>query len=246
LKLNDNIQKAATFAPIWQPIERIYCISLQDRLDRQASANDQFARVGLDQRVEFFLARRHPTDCEKGIFESHQACLKKGLADGARHILVFEDDVIFGKIDAHRVAESIDAFIRQGDYPILFLGAIVDRSRPAGIPGIRRVRYRCLTHAYLIKAALARQIAGSAWQDQPIDGLLRRCTTGHLALYPSIAFQSNSPSDNSRLRTLDTIRRLCGGLRLIQSVNEHYQRFRYVVIAAHVLVVGGLILWILT
>lgn len=245
MQLNENDKAAATFAPIWQPIERIYCISLQDRRDRQASVKDQFARVGLDRRVEFFLARRHPADCEKGIFESHQTCLKKGLADGARHILVFEDDVVFGSIDTRRVAESIDAFIRQEDCSILHLGAIVDASRPTGMPGIRSVRYRCLTHAYLIKAALARRIAGQSWQRQPFDTVLRNCTARHLALYPSIAFQSNSPSDNSRHRTLDTIRRLCGGLRLIQWVNERYQRYRYAVIAAHVLVVGALILWIL-
>jgi GR25 family glycosyltransferase involved in LPS biosynthesis len=243
--LTENGKIAAIFAPIWKPIERIYCISLQDRRDRQVCAKNQFARVGLDRRVEFFLARRHPTDCEKGIFESHRTCLKKGLADGARHILVFEDDVVFGNIDARRVAESIHAFIRQENYPILYLGAIVDASRSTAMPGIRRVRYRCLTHAYLIKAALARRIAGQSWQQQPFDTVLRHWSVRHLVLYPSIAFQSNSPSDNSRHRTLDTVRRLCGGLRLIQWINERYQRHRYAVIAAHVLAVGGLILWML-
>jgi hypothetical protein len=243
--LNKNAKAAPTFESIWQPIERIYCISLQDRRDRQASVKNQFTRVGLDRRVEFFLAGRHPTDCERGIFESHQTCLRKGLAEGARHILVFEDDVVFGRFDTRRVAESINAFIRQEEGSILYLGAIVDASRPSGMPGIRGVRYRCLTHGYLIKAALARRIADQSWQQQPFDTVLRQCTACHLALYPSIAFQSNSPSDNSRHRTLDTIRRLCGGLRLIQWVNERYQRYRYAVIAAHVLVVGALILWIL-
>ena len=65
-------------------------------------------------------------------------------------------------------------------------------------------------------------------------------------LYPSIAFQSNSPSDNSRHRTLDAVRRLIGGLRFIQIVNERYHRFRYAIIAAHLLVIGALILWSLT
>jgi GR25 family glycosyltransferase involved in LPS biosynthesis len=246
LTLHDKNQTAAAFASIWQPIERIYCISLRDRRDRQASAKAQFVLAGLDGRIEFFLAKRHPTDCEQGIFESHQACLKKGLDEGAGHILVIEDDVVFGKIDACRLAESIEGFIRQTVYPILFLGALIDGSRPTQIPGVRQVRYRCLTHAYLIKASLARQVSGHAWQHEPIDGLLRRCTDRHLALYPSIAFQSNSPSDNSRHQALDTIRRLCGGLRFIQLVNERYHRFRYAVIAAHLLVAGALILWILT
>lgn len=231
--------------PIWKRIDRIYCISLADRKDRQASAQDQFARVGLGKSVDFFLARRHPSDCEQGIFESHRACLQMGLNAGARHILVFEDDVVFGSIDAARLATAIDFFNRTDTCHILFLGCLSGSSRGTGTPGVRRIQYRCLTHAYIVKRTLAQQIADASWPKIPYDMLLKQIIVKPFALYPSIAFQSNSLSDNSRHRALETIRRLFGGLRCIQTVNENYHRFRFAIIAAHLLVIGAGILWIL-
>jgi GR25 family glycosyltransferase involved in LPS biosynthesis len=231
---------------VWNRIDRIYCISLEERRDRQASARHQFARAGLAGKVVFHIARRHPTDCEQGIFESHQAVLKMGLDAGARHILVFEDDIVFGRIQALRLAGGIDFFMNTEACRMLFLGCLARGSRATGTPGVRSIRYRCLTHAYLIRDSLAREIIDAPWQHMPYDIWLQNHIDHPFVLYPAIAFQSNSPSDNSRLRTLDTIRRLFGGLRFIQTVNERYHRFRYAVIAAHLLAVGGAILWMLS
>lgn len=239
-------EKHASLPAVWRRIDQIHCISLTDRRDRQAGVQDQFARAGLDGQVAFFLARRHPVDCEQGIFESHQACLKSALEAGARHVLVFEDDVCFGRIDPARLAAGIDFFLRQKTCQILFLGCLVSRSRATAHPAVREIGYRCLAHAYLVKASLALRIVDRPWQGIPFDNLLAQCTATHFALYPSIAFQSDSPSDNVRHRTLDTLRRLLGGLRFIQMANERYHRFRFAVILAHLLVVGVLIRWMLT
>lgn len=238
----DRKRSTPSLSAIWQRIDRIYCITLKDRGDRQASATAQFARVGLDGQVDFFRARRHPNNCEQGIFESHLACLSMGLEAGARHILIFEDDVIFGPIDCRRLQAGIDFFMQQSDQVIFFLGCLIAGSRPTPTSGVRKVRYRCLSHAYLVNAALARRIVATPWQDIAYDAVLRDCTHRHFALYPSIAFQSNSPTDNDRQRTLDMIRRAFGGLRIIQLVNEHYHRYPIIIIAAHVLIIGALIL----
>ena len=182
---------------IWDLIDRIDCISLAERTDRQASAKKQFERVGLGDKVVFHRVQRHPTDCEQGIFESHQACLKIGLTDGARHILVFEDDVVFGTVDARRLREGIAFFQERSDCQILFLGCLASRSWTTETPGVRRVRYSCLAHAYLVKASLARRLAvDEPWIGIPWDILLKKNAQNAFALYPSIAFQSNSPSDN--------------------------------------------------
>jgi len=231
---------------VWNRIDRIYCISLAGRTDRQASARSQFARIGLDGKVTFHMTRRHPTNCEQGIFESHRACLKMGLDAGARHILVFEDDVVFGRFNSSQLAPGIDYFLNTRACEILFLGCLVSGSRATGTPGVRRIQYRCLTHAYLIRPSLARKIIDSPWDQIPYDIWLRNHIDNPFALYPAVAFQSNSPSDNSRHRTLDAIRRLFGGLRFIQTVNERYHRYRYAVIAAHLLAIGAAALWILT
>jgi hypothetical protein len=240
-----NNQTNRSLAAIWNRIDRIYCISLAERVDRQASAKAQFERVGLGSSVVFHEVQRHPTDCEQGIFESHQACLKRGFSAGARHILVFEDDVIFGNIDARRLREGIAFFENRSDCQVLFLGYLAGRSWATDTPCVRRVRYRCLAHAYLVKASLARGLADEPWRGIPWDVVLRKSGQSAFALYPSIAFQSNSPSDNHRHRTLETVRRIFGGLRIIQTVNERYHRFRYAIITAHLLLAGAALLWLL-
>ncbi len=244
-KVANARQEHPSLEPVWNRIDRIYCISLEGRTDRQASALEQFYRVGLDGKVTFHIARPHPTNCEQGIFESHQACLKMGLDAGARHILVFEDDVVFGRFYGSRLASGIEYFLNTNDGDILFLGCLVSGSRATGTPSVRRIQYRALTHAYLIRPSLARMIIDSPWDHIPYDVWLRNRIDNPFALYPAIAFQSNSPSDNSRHRTLDGIRRLFGGLRFIQMVNERYHRFRYAVIAVHLLVIAAAILWVL-
>lgn len=242
----DQVTAAESLPAVWQCVDRVYCISLAERTDRQASARAQFAAAGLAQRVEFFLARRHPDNVERGILESHQACLRMGLDAGAGHIMVFEDDVIFATFNPARLQQGLAFFTHQEAAPILHLGCLVDRSRPSAHPSVRRVRYRCLSHAYVVKASLARRIAAAPWQGEAYDTLLRTITHDHLALYPSIAYQSNSPSDNTCHRTLDAVRRLLGGLRTIQWANERYHRHRRAIIAAHVAAITALLLWVLT
>jgi hypothetical protein len=68
----------------WAYFDKIYCISLDERPDRREEAKTQFESVGLLERVEFVIVRKHPFDCEQGIFESHLLCMKKGLSAGAR------------------------------------------------------------------------------------------------------------------------------------------------------------------
>ena len=240
----DARQHPSQLQSVWRRVDRIFCISLEERADRRRAAENQFARAGLEGMVTFLTVRRHPENSEQGIFESHRACLAMGLEAGARHMLVFEDDVVFGRIDVRRLAAAIDYFMAHEECTMLLLGGMVSRSLPTEHPAVRKVRYRCLAHAYLVKADLAQKVAGQVWRGVPIDTLLKGGTDGHAALYPSIAFQSNSPTDNHRHRTLDGVRRLFGGLRVIQLVNERYHRFRYAVIAVHLLLAAAVILWI--
>ena len=79
----------------WDYFDKIYCISLDERLDRREEAKTQFDKVGLLKYVEFIIVKKHPHDSEEGIFESHIACINKGLAAGAGNIVIFEDDILF-------------------------------------------------------------------------------------------------------------------------------------------------------
>ncbi len=229
----------------WSFFDRIYCISLKNRDDRRAIAASVFKRVGLSQRVEFVLVEPHPVNSEQGIFESHMRCVRKGLDAGADTILIFEDDVQFERFSPQRI-KACTEFLRGCDHwKILFLGAMVQASRTTASPAVRKVSFRCLSHAYALHRHYAKQLLAQVWQGKPYDGVLGHLKDDRDGVYacsPMIAFQSDAATDNVNLHWLDTIRRWCGGLRRIQKANEWYHRHRLLIWALHV-VIPVVVLW---
>ncbi|MGC9194433.1 MAG: glycosyltransferase family 25 protein [Syntrophobacteraceae bacterium] len=228
---------------VWSFFDHIYCICLKQREKRRQQAAAQFALVGLGDRVIFRSFDLHPSDPEEGIYTSHMACIREALADGARHILIFEDDIIFERLNAARLHAAL-AFLRhQRDWQILFLGCMVKKSRPTQCPALREVKYRCLAHAYSLNRLCAEVLVERAWKGVPFDNVLSDFTGGTYACYPTFAFQSNAESSNRRLRRMDQFRRLCGGLRRLQKFDEWYNCNKILLITLH-LVGLGLLLWI--
>ena len=86
---------AETSAEYWEYFDKFYCISLNERSDRREDAKIQFEKIGLSDKVEFVIVKKHPHNSEQGIFESHMSCVKKGILAGANHIVIFEDDILF-------------------------------------------------------------------------------------------------------------------------------------------------------
>ena len=233
--------------PDWSWVDAGYCISLTNRTDRRQEAARQFAAVGLADRIEFHLVDKHPTDCERGIYESHLACMEKGLARGARRILIFEDDVVFSGCTPQLV-DRIGNFLASGEpWEMVFLGCMVKASRRTGHPSMLRVRYRSLTHACVAEAAFAaRMLSEYPWNGKPYDDFLRDLNSPRMfAVYPSIAFQSDAASDNDAYLRLDRWRRLMGGLRNLQILDEWYHLHRIKIIGAHVAAFGLLAFWLL-
>lgn len=220
----------------WNFFDKIYCISLAERSDRRAEAAAQFARVGLAERVEFVVVQKHPTDCERGIYESHLLCMARGLAQGARQMLIFEDDILFDGFTTAALERCVAFLAAEPGWHMFFLGCMVKASRRTTFPGVVRIRYRSLTHAYAIHRRFAERLVARPWQGVPYDDFLRDLKDERtFALYPPFAFQSNSPSDNERYLPLDRIRRLLGGLLSLQKRNAFYHRNRWVIVGAHVL-----------
>jgi GR25 family glycosyltransferase involved in LPS biosynthesis len=229
----------------WELFDKIYCISLAERRDRRVSAKNQFARAGLGSRVCFHIASKHPEDTEQGIYESHLACLAKGLAAEAKTILIFEDDVLLTPMD-DRLAVRLSAALAIEGWEMLCLGALVDGSSATEVPGVRRIRYRALTHAYAVTAATARRLVEIPWNGLPYDGMLRHEIQQAYTLYPAMAFQSNSPSDNENHPRLAYLRSWFGGLGRIQRINAFYHRHRRLLLALHtvtLLLILALVVW---
>lgn len=223
----------------WKFFEAIYCISVDNRLDRREEVKKQFAAVGLLERVEFVLVARHPENREQGIFESHMLCLNKGLAAGAHHILIFEDDVFFRDFAPRALAKACLHLESLARWDSLFLGGITSGSRRTGVKSLVRINYRCLSHAYALNAPFARRIVREQWSGIPYDSLLRMSNGDLFAPYPMCAFQGLSESDNQTV-AIDRMRRILGGLPFIQKMNERYQNHKPLFLALPLTVVLAL------
>ena len=226
----------------WDFFDRLYCVSLQEREDRRASALKEFSKVGLGDRVDFVLGEHHPSDMEQGVYESHMICLRKGLEAGAKNIVVFEDDVEFDRFDPERL-KSCTEFLRQHpEWKVLLLGALIRSSRKTTNPCVQKVRYQSLTHAYALNRHYAETLAYEPWQGIINDTLFRPLTDDVYAIYPMCAFQKKFTSDNYKYPKLVLIRHLLGGLKRIQKANEFYQRYKVGVIAAHAMIILSLLI----
>jgi GR25 family glycosyltransferase involved in LPS biosynthesis len=226
----------------WDFFDRLYCVSLQEREDRRASALKEFSKVGLADRVEFELGEHHPYDMEQGVYESHMICLRKGLEAGAKNIVVFEDDVEFDRFDPERLRSCIEFLSQHPEWKVLLLGALIRSSHKTTNSCVQKVRYQSLTHAYALNRHYAETLAYEPWQGIVNDTLFRPLTDDVYAIYPMCAFQKYFTSDNYKYPKLVLIRRLLGGLKRIQKANEFYQRHKFGVIAAHAMIILSLLI----
>lgn len=230
---------------VWDYFDRIYCISLEEREDRRKAAAKSFANVGLTGHVEFVLVKPHPHNIEQGMYESHMTCLQKGLEAGAKSIVVFEDDVIFDRFHPEHFAQCTGFLEDHPDWKVLLLGALIRSSRKTENLYIQKVRYQSLAHAYALNRPYAETLAYQPWDGTVIDTLFRPLRDDIYAVYPMFAFQNDFTSDNDKkYKGLERFRRLFGGLEKIQKANEFYQRHRFAVITAHILVVLAFLFFI--
>lgn len=219
----------------WEYFDKFYCISIEERADRRADAKVQFKKVGLADKVEFVIVRKHPHNCEEGIYNSHMACIKRGLQAGADTIVIFEDDILFDRFSPAGLKNCINFLSGTDHWNALFFGCLVSDSKKTENKSVLRVKYRCLAHGYVLNRQFAKLLVTIPWQEIPYDYLLNSFAKGYYSVYPSFAFQSSSRTDNDKKMGLDRFRRLFGGLRRIQKWNEFYHRYKILVITAHII-----------
>ena len=231
------MMKVEIAAKNWEFFDKIYCISLDERADRRADASAQFEKVGLADKVEFVIVKKHPRNIERGIYESHLTCLEKGIRAGADTIVVFEDDILLERFSPAVLQDCIDFLSTDRHWNALYFGCLVSGSKKTQNRSVLKIKYRCLTHGYVFSRKFSESLVKKPWRDIPFDDFLRTLNDEFYAIYPSFAFQSNSRSDNIRFLPLDKFRRLCGGLRQLQKRNELYHRHRSLIILLHVIII---------
>lgn len=217
----------------WDFFDRIYCISLEGREDRRRAARVQFAKVGLEEKIEFVIVRRHPSNVEQGIYESHMACLRRGLEAGARNIAVFEDDVVFDRFDAGRFERCTRFLAGRPGWQVLLFGALIRSSRKTTEPAVQEVGYQSLAHAYALNRPYAESIAYKPWDGTVADVIFRPVERVY-AVKPMFAFQGDMFTDN-KYRGLEIFRRLLGGLENIQKGNEFFFQNLNAIIIVHLI-----------
>jgi hypothetical protein len=222
----------------WDFFDRIYCISLEEREDRRRAARVQFAKVGLNEKIEFHIVKRHPTNVEQGIYESHMACLRRGLEAGAQNIAVFEDDIVFDRFDPERLGRCTRFLADNPDWQVLLFGALIRSSRRTAEPAVQKVGYQSLAHAYALNRSYAESIACKPWEGIVADVIFRPLERVY-AVKPMFAFQGDMFTDN-KYQGLEIFRRLLGGLETIQKANEFFYQNLYAIIAAHIAVLATL------
>ena len=157
----------------WDFFCKIFCVSVRESTDRRTETRKQFAAVGLLDRVEFYIVEKdkHPEDIERGIYESHIKCIQKGLDAGARHILIFEDDILFDRFDAEKLKACTQFLKSKKEWKVLLLGCLVNGLKPTESKSVMKVKHRSLSHAYALNRKFAREIVRIPWPGCAYDCL---------------------------------------------------------------------------
>ena len=186
----------------WSFLDGIYCISLQSRDDRTASAAAQFHRLGLCRRVVFYRPLKHPTRTVIGIWESHRAVAVRALAHEQGTVLILEDDVLFGERVRPRTIGAIAGALRglPPDWMIFYLGHMA-RWAYFVRPRVLRVSSTA-AHAYIASPRLFRGsgTTRSARPASPMSGLPATASTPRTRGYlpPTPSFRWSPPRAAAR------------------------------------------------
>jgi len=153
-------------------------------------------------------------------------------------MIIFEDDICFGRFNPQTLKSAMDFVSSDTNWKMLFLGCMVKGSRKTENKSVLKINFRSLCHAYVINSGFAKRLVKTPWRKIAFDDMLRNLEDNHFyAVYPSFAFQGNSRSDNQRYRALDRFRRLCGGLKRVQKMNELFHLNKRLIVMMHVLLI---------
>lgn len=189
----------------WSFLGGVYCISLKSRDDRVQNVSREFHRVGLCRQVTFYRPVKHPVKGIIGSWESHRAVAIDACERGYQKTLIVEDDVLFTRrlraSTLRSVARAIDRLPE--DWTIFYLGhwpvtAFFIRHN------VLRTHSAC-AHAYIVSPRLLEWLRDRPWGTPGIKKLrlvgkaldsAYAELPGTYALFPMIATQSVSKSDN--------------------------------------------------
>lgn len=133
--------------------DKIYCINLDDRLDKWVDVKQQFDDLGISNVERFSAIKKEPGYL--GCKESHVNIIKKSKKQGYRRILVFEDDVFFIKRDIDLINKSLSE-LNSIEWELFYLGATVrpNTKLVEKTSSLVKTNFAYTTHAYAINSSV--------------------------------------------------------------------------------------------
>ncbi len=178
--------------------DKVYCINLDERVDRWEQAQKEFKKLGINE-VERFSAVKH----EKGAIgcrESHLNIIKEAKELGLGNILIFEDDVLVLEEHLNKIESALNE-LKTLDWELFYFGATVDPNvgRLSSVtPTIVRTNFAYTTHAYAINNSMFDFILENAPYQPIIDVFYNRNIVPRGNSYiinPMLCIQQESYSD---------------------------------------------------
>lgn len=136
---------------------KTYYINLDHRSDRRQEIEPELMRMNLSfTRVP---AIKHDIGV-LGCTQSHIKTLKQGIASGADHILVFEDDFYFTMDDASSLHQLLQ-HVMQTNYDVFLLGyCYLDKKNMFATSDklLKKVFQAACTHGYMVNKNYAKKL----------------------------------------------------------------------------------------
>ena len=210
-------------------MDQVYCINLQDRVDRFLEAQCEFHRVGLCDKLLFYRPPRplldewqahqqHLSNTNSqdaimtvtrgayGCWMSHKAIVNHALSKGHKRILIFEDDVTFlpaltQSVINHEIPEALTVLPDDADF--FHLGYFPLRGSPVLHSGPSQFGklwwVKALCTVAYVATVKGMQTIRDGDMSLPIDFWMLKHNTQQYALYPKIAWQRKSATDVDEL-----------------------------------------------
>lgn len=138
-------------------INKIYCISLESRIDRREYLKTQFKK--LDHKIHFNIVKKN-LDPIKGCLESHIECIREANKLNFENILIFEDDILINE----KVLNNIKNVYIPENFDMFYLGYHINNGIRYG-KNILKILSGQTTHAYIINKRVFNYILNNINKD---------------------------------------------------------------------------------
>lgn len=128
---------------------KTFYINLKHRTDRKQEMENEFQKMNITPYERFDAIKN--SFGALGCSQSHIQCVKLGMASGAEHVVIFEDDFQF-LITPSEYTKLLN-LLQQIDYDVLLLGYRVDNDfhiSPTSHPLLRKIRDSQTTSGYIV------------------------------------------------------------------------------------------------